>query len=125
LASIKGNIIKSPLKNLLTSSSKSQYERIFKKWGFKKYQTKEGWVAIGHEVQKREREKKESEVWWNENLIAAKRVRKETQRYASLISRIPHGTLYLALAKRLQLITQKMLQAQFFPLESSSAAPDE
>jgi len=106
---------------LLTSSSKSKYERIFKKWDFKKYRTKEDWVAIGYKVQKRKRENKESEVWCDENQIAAKRVQKETQRYASFISRIPNGMLYLTLAKRLQLITEKMLQAQFFPPESSSA----
>ena len=66
---------------------------MLKKWNFKKYQTEEDWALIGYKVQKRKRERKESEVWWNGDHIPAKTLRKELNRYASSTSKIPQSML--------------------------------
>jgi hypothetical protein len=66
---------------ILISSSKSQYERIFKKWGFRKYLTEKEWAAIGYKLEKRNRENKGSQVSWRGVQIPPQKVQRETKRH--------------------------------------------
>lgn len=66
---------------LIITSRKAQYERHFKRWGFRKNKKKEIWDAVTHTVTKRKRDSKESEVWVGDERIPAKKLRKELSRY--------------------------------------------
>jgi hypothetical protein len=62
-------------------TSKSEYEKYFKLWDFRKYLTKEEWTPIRHKVLARKREGKESEVYLGGVLMPAKRVKRGIARY--------------------------------------------
>ena len=64
--------------------SKAQYEGRLKKWGFRKNKTKEDWKTIRREIEKRNRQRKASDVYFCGKLISAKKVRKETSRYGPM-----------------------------------------
>lgn len=61
-------------------SSKSKYERRFKKWNMRKNLTREEWITVGRKVKKRKLHGKESEVYVDGALIPKRKVRKETMR---------------------------------------------
>ncbi|KAI1357142.1 Clr5 domain-containing protein, partial [Xylaria arbuscula] len=63
------------------NATKAQYERRFKKWGFRKNKTKEDWEAIALKVTKRKRDNKESEVRIGGEVVLVKKLRKELSRY--------------------------------------------
>lgn len=64
----------------LKLNSKSQYERQFKAWGFKKNLTSTDWGDIAHRIGKRKRQGKESMIRFNDAIIASKKVKKEISR---------------------------------------------
>ncbi|KAF2653820.1 ankyrin [Lophiostoma macrostomum CBS 122681] len=61
--------------------TKSQYEDRFRKWGWKKNKKADTWRFIAHRVEKRKRDKKESDVKINGEVIEYKKVKKEISRY--------------------------------------------
>ncbi|KAI9671342.1 MAG: Ankyrin-2 [Alyxoria varia] len=61
-------------------ASKSQYERHFKKWGFRKNLKSSEWKAIHHKIDKRKREGKDSDLYVDGTMIKKQKVRKETSR---------------------------------------------
>ncbi|KAJ0423231.1 fungal-specific transcription factor domain-containing protein [Aspergillus carlsbadensis] len=63
-------------------ASVNQYRRQFKEWAFGKYHTSGKWKIIGYKVRKRHRQGKETVVLVNGEVIAAKKVTKETSRHA-------------------------------------------
>ena len=70
----------------LTANSKSQYERAFKVWNFRKNLTKEQWAVVSHKLNKRKRDEKDSEVLVDGILLEEKKLRKETKRYRPMPS---------------------------------------
>jgi hypothetical protein len=62
-------------------TSKSQYEKYFKRWKFRKSLTKEEWTPIRHKVLARKREGKESDVYLEGVLMPAKKVKRGIGRY--------------------------------------------
>jgi hypothetical protein len=72
---------------------KSQYERHFKEWRFRKHLKKEEWAAIEHRLLKRKRACKESVVYVDEILLPTKKIRKEISRngWASGLGRDAEG----------------------------------
>ncbi|KAH8162560.1 hypothetical protein CIB48_g5668 [Xylaria polymorpha] len=71
--------------------SKSAYEKQLQDWGVKKHVPREAWRYIGHRINKRKREKKQSEIVWFGTLLPAQKVHRETQRYADIPSAIEFG----------------------------------
>jgi hypothetical protein len=63
--------------------SRSQYERQFKKWDFRKNmrQPERLWKAVGHRIEKRKKAGKNSDVYINGSRILASVIRKEILRY--------------------------------------------
>jgi Clr5 domain len=59
---------------------KSQYERHFKEWRFRKHLKKEEWAAVEHRLLKRKRARKESVVYVDGILLPPKKLRKEISR---------------------------------------------
>jgi Clr5 domain len=59
---------------------KSQYERHFKEWRFRKHLKKEEWAAVEHRLLKRKRALKESVVYVDGILLPPKKLRKEISR---------------------------------------------
>ncbi|PSN75329.1 ankyrin [Corynespora cassiicola Philippines] len=70
-------------------ATKAQYERQFKKWDFRKNRTKKEWEAIAHQVAKRKRDNKESEVMIDGAIVCSKRLKKEVSRYG-YVTAFPH-----------------------------------
>lgn len=70
---------------------KSAYEKQLQDWGVKKHVPREAWRYIGHRINKRKREKKQSEIVWFGTLLPAQKVHRETQRYADIPSAIEFG----------------------------------
>ncbi|ETS74192.1 hypothetical protein PFICI_14058 [Pestalotiopsis fici W106-1] len=62
-------------------ASKSQYEAKLKEWGFSKNIPVNTWKHVGHKIEKRKREGKDSVISINGVEISAKRVKKETSRH--------------------------------------------
>jgi hypothetical protein len=62
-------------------TSKSQYEKYFKRWGFRKNLTKEEWTPIRQKVLARKRAGKESDVYLEGVLMPAKKVKRGIGRY--------------------------------------------
>ena len=79
--------------------SKSQYERHFKKWKFRKNLKSEEWKAVHHHVSKRKRNDKESDVYIDDILVPREKVRKETSRnsFVSIVEQCVQGNAALAL----------------------------
>ncbi len=77
-------------------SSPQQYTRQFKKWGFVKNlaDNKSYWTAVSHQMRKRKRDGKESQVVVNGQVIDAKKVRKEVLRHATSPGRKLHALNY-------------------------------
>ncbi|KAI9737564.1 MAG: hypothetical protein M1834_009719 [Cirrosporium novae-zelandiae] len=77
-----------PLKDVITYMSeaygfranKAQYGPWLKAWNFRKNLTSPEWDFIGHRIQKRKRDKKDSNVYINGALIPFKKVKKEVSR---------------------------------------------
>ncbi|KAF2817365.1 ankyrin [Mytilinidion resinicola] len=67
-------------------ATKGQYERQFKKWQLKKYSKSDQWKAIGHKLQKRKREGKESEVYLDGELVPPQKVMKAVARPSNHVS---------------------------------------
>ncbi|KAI9834920.1 MAG: hypothetical protein M1819_002643 [Sarea resinae] len=61
--------------------SVKQYSTHLKDWDLKKYNTGETWRFVGHRVQKRKLEGKESDVYNHGQLISEKKVKKEVSRH--------------------------------------------
>ncbi|KAF8856063.1 ankyrin, partial [Acephala macrosclerotiorum] len=61
-------------------ATESQYEHIFREWGFAKNLKGSDWIAIGHHTSKRKREGKENEVLYKDVVFPPKKVRKEILR---------------------------------------------
>jgi hypothetical protein len=82
-----GSTLRMPLSLVCTGvesddcTSKSEYEKYFKLWGFRKYLTKEEWTSIRHKVLGRKREGKECEVYLGGVLMPAKKVKRGIARY--------------------------------------------
>jgi hypothetical protein len=62
-------------------TSKSQYEKYFKRWKFRKNLTKEEWTPVRQKVLARKREGKESDVYLEGVLMPAKKVKRGIGRY--------------------------------------------
>ncbi|KAF2799217.1 hypothetical protein K505DRAFT_221623, partial [Melanomma pulvis-pyrius CBS 109.77] len=62
------------------SASKAQYETRLKKWGFRKYATKDEWCTIDHILDMREDKGKPSEVHLHGELLTDEKIRKERRR---------------------------------------------
>ena len=60
---------------------KSQYEGQFKIWGIRKYRKKDDWKSIGRNIAERKRAGKESNVYFNGDMILNSKVQKETRRH--------------------------------------------
>ena len=65
----------------LTDIRKAQYERRLTKWGFKKNRKKREWLEIVEKVIERRNDGKDSEVIVDDQIIPAKKLRKEVRRY--------------------------------------------
>ncbi|KAH7371173.1 ankyrin repeat-containing domain protein [Pyrenochaeta sp. MPI-SDFR-AT-0127] len=63
------------------NTTKSQYEKYFKRWKFRKSLTKEEWTPVRHKVNARKREGKESDVYLEGVLMPAKKVKRGIGRY--------------------------------------------
>ncbi|KAF2836920.1 hypothetical protein M501DRAFT_986739 [Patellaria atrata CBS 101060] len=80
-------------------ASKAQYERQFKRWALRKNITSKEWKTVGHKIEKRKRNEKESEVIVDGIVIPTAKVRKETSRntftamekYSAASARTPEG----------------------------------
>ncbi|KAL3425097.1 ankyrin repeat protein [Phlyctema vagabunda] len=70
--------------------SKNQYERQFKTWNFRKKLKAAEWQFVDHRIKKRKREGKDSEVFFNNALVSAKKIKKEIPRSTSLTQTIYH-----------------------------------
>ncbi|PGH16531.1 hypothetical protein AJ79_01636 [Helicocarpus griseus UAMH5409] len=68
------------------SASQSQYLLRVRKWGFHQKQNRKKWRAIGHRVEKRKMDGKESEVYINGKLIEMKKVQEGVSRSCRLIT---------------------------------------
>ncbi|KAK9793071.1 putative Clr5 domain-containing protein [Seiridium cardinale] len=62
-------------------ASKSQYEARFKAWGFQKNLSADTWKYVGHELKKRKRDDKDSEVIVLGTCLPPSKIRKETSRH--------------------------------------------
>lgn len=71
--------------------SKSQYERIFQRWGFRKNRTKDEWKAIASHVQLAQESGAQIEVYVDDTLIPDTKIRKQTQRYSFLRTEERHA----------------------------------
>lgn len=65
--------------------TKAQYERAFKKWGWKKYKKKDDWHFIAARIKSREKRGRRSEVTIQGDVIPDCKVKKEVSRYAYLL----------------------------------------
>jgi hypothetical protein len=83
-------------------TSKPQYERQFKKWGFRKNLKSLEWKAVSHHLRKRKREGKESDLYVDETLVPEKKLRKETARngFVSVWELYAQGNVYRDETKR-------------------------
>jgi hypothetical protein len=66
---------------LLNFSGKSQYERHFAKWGFRKNIAESDWIQIGRQIEERKRVGKDSDVYRNGVIIPRDKIRKSIARY--------------------------------------------
>jgi hypothetical protein len=75
--------------------SKSQYERQFKKWHFRKNLKNAEWNAVNVHLSKRKRDGKESDLYVDGILVPRKKVQKETSRncFVSLAKQHVQGNL--------------------------------
>jgi|ERR1700722_4540016 len=67
--------------DLTNFNSKGCYETQFQKWNLRKNLKDEEWKYVSHRIQKREREGKESVVYFNRVAIAPEKVKKEMSRH--------------------------------------------
>ena len=61
-------------------NSKAQYERQFGKWNFRKNRKQHDWASASRIIKRRKRDGKDSNVYIDGVLLAAKKVRKESSR---------------------------------------------
>jgi hypothetical protein len=64
-----------------TARSKGQYELQFKKWKLRKNMTKDEWKFVLHRLEKRRREGKDSETFFDNSLVPMKKIKKEMARH--------------------------------------------
>ncbi|KAH7095457.1 ankyrin repeat-containing domain protein [Paraphoma chrysanthemicola] len=62
-------------------TTKSQYEKYFKRWKFRKSLSKKEWTPVRHKILARKREGKESDVYLEGVLMPAKKVKRGIGRY--------------------------------------------
>jgi hypothetical protein len=72
-------------------SSKDQYVRQFRKWGFKKNSTEDKWKFVFRRLEKRKLGGSQSEVEINGKLMLEKKVKKEISRNVPTSSRFMDG----------------------------------
>ncbi|KAK6078274.1 Ankyrin-1-like protein 2 [Seiridium cupressi] len=73
--------VKNEMEKLGFYASKSQYEARFKAWGFQKNLSADTWKYVGHELKKRKRDDKDSEVIVSGTRLPPSKIRKETSRH--------------------------------------------
>jgi len=73
---------------------KAQYELKFREWKLRKNFTTQEWKAASHRVGKRKKEGKESEVYFEGDLIPLKKAKKGISRYSfpTLLEKHRQGT---------------------------------
>jgi selenocysteine-specific translation elongation factor len=73
--------------------SKSQYERHFKKWEFRKNLKNQEWRDVHVHLSKRKRDGKESDLYVDGILVPSKEIQKETSRncFVSLLEQHARG----------------------------------
>jgi hypothetical protein len=64
----------------LSFSSKAQYEKYFKQWGFRKKRTKKDWEIMSQKLETRKRKGRESDVYLEGELMPMKKLQKEISR---------------------------------------------
>jgi hypothetical protein len=96
--------------------SKSQYEKYFKRWKFRKNLTKEEWTPVRHKVLARKREGKESDIYLEGVLMPAKKVKRGIGRYQQTrcevnLTSYDHGKLLTeyTLDRKLTLSARKLV----------------
>jgi ankyrin repeat protein len=67
--------------NILTFTSKAQYETQFRRWGFRKKLTSAAWHSIGHAIEHRKIAGLGGHVYFYDERICSAKVKKETARY--------------------------------------------
>lgn len=65
--------------------TKAQYERVFKKWGWKKHSKKDDWRFIAAQIKQREKQGRRSEVTIRGDVIPDWKIKKEVSRYEYLL----------------------------------------
>lgn len=70
------------INDLSDFSSKNQYERKFKDWGFRKNLTCEEWKPVLATAKRRKESRKESKMTLNGVLVPSSKIKKEQMRYA-------------------------------------------
>lgn len=63
--------------------SKAQYETRLKKWGYRKYASKDLWKVIFYILALRQSQGKQSEVYLHGELLTEDKIKKEWKRYQS------------------------------------------
>ncbi|KAF2726864.1 hypothetical protein EJ04DRAFT_570892 [Polyplosphaeria fusca] len=76
-----GGVIEQMFVEYKFKATKAQYEKHFKKWGFRKNKRRDDWEATAAKVAKRKRDGKESELWIGDERVPVKKLRKEISRY--------------------------------------------
>ena len=73
---------------------KAQYELKFREWKLRKNFTTQEWKAVSHRVGKRKKEGKESELYYEGDLIPLKKAKKGISRYSfpTLLEKHRQGT---------------------------------
>lgn len=89
-ASVLGNVSPHSKQDLLENlldvkiNRKSQYERQFQKWGWRRNLSREEWILIGQEIEYRRQRGKRSLVYVDGEEIDSKRVKKGVGQHATI-----------------------------------------
>jgi len=84
------------LRALLNLSSKAQYERQFKTWGFRKNRKESDWIAIAGRIEKRKKAGKDSDVYHDGTMILRDKIHKEISRHVfpKIYEQYGQGTVF-------------------------------